>query len=222
MARDNPPPPMLTASSSRSRACTFGHALRFDIGLHCIPMWLYFRGGSFTCDACDHLLLLHGVVASLVVKLPALMIRLSSRWECLRKFQRHSVLDLVMDDLYLLWDLARGFTKSSPLLGYRMENKWSRSFFNPLMYCMTESVFLSSWARSAGTTHVLLPSKMLREFVAGKWKAWTLSKNSMPRIIMKSSISTIDKSSFPFHVLSVTCTPRAIPANGLALSLLPL
>ena len=112
--------------------------------------------------------------------------------------------------------------KSSPLLGCWMENKWSGSFFNPLMHCMTESVFLSGWTRSAGTTHVLLPSKMLTEFVAGRGKACTLSKNFMLRIIVKSSISTIDKSSFPFHVPSVTCTPRVIPANGLALSLPPL
>ena len=63
------------------------------------------------------------------------------------------------------------------------------------MHCMTESVFSSGWERSVGTMHALLPLKILKEFVVSIGKAWTLSKNSMPRIIAKSSISTIEKSS---------------------------
>ena len=57
---------------------------------------------------------------------------------------------------------------------------------------------------------------MLREFVAGSGKAWTWLKNSMPRTILKSSMGTMEKSSFPLHVPSVKWTPYAIPVIGLA------
>ena len=97
-----------------------------------------------------------------------------------------------------------------------MEARWFGFFLNPRLHCMTESAFSVGCARSTGTTQALLPSKMLRDFVAGSGKACTLSKNSMPRIIAKSSIGTIEKLSFPFHVPSVTCTSRVVPANGLA------
>ena len=109
-----------------------------------------------------------------------------------------------------------GLSESSPLWYCRIETKGSGFFLNPRLHCMTESAFSVGCARSTGTTHALLPSKMLREFFAGSGKAYTLSKNSMPRIIAKSSIGTIEKSSFRFHVPSVTCTPRVVPSNGLA------
>ena len=55
--------------------------------------------------------------------------------------------------------------------------------------------------------HAILPSIMLREFVAGSGKAWTWLKNSM---------GTMEKLSFLLHVLSITCTPYAVLTMGLA------
>ena len=75
-----------------------------------------------------------------------------------------------------------GFSESSHLSCWRMGTKRSGFFLNPLLHRMIESVFSADCARSTSTTHALLPSKMLREFVAGTGKSWTLSKNSMPRI----------------------------------------
>ena len=79
---------------------------------------------------------------------------------------------------------------------------------------MAESVFSSNLSRSMGIVHALLPSRVLREFVTSSGKAWTWSKNSMPRTILKSSIGTMEKSSFPLHVPRVVYTPCAIPAIG--------
>ena len=107
-------------------------------------------------------------------------------------------------------------SRSSLLFTSRIETKKLGSFRKALLNCMAENVLSVVFERSAVTMHAILPSRIFREFVAGNGKAWTRSKNSMPRTILKSSIGTIEKSSFPLHAPRVTCTPCAVPAMGLA------
>ena len=80
--------------------------MRFIVGLPCIPTLLHFRGGFSTCNTCGRLLLWCVVVELVVIVLSAHVFYLSSRWERLWKFRRFDILDLVMDGLYLLWDLV--------------------------------------------------------------------------------------------------------------------
>ena len=160
--------------------------LRFTIGLLRVPMWLRVCGGSTTCSAC-------GCFYRLVLQRPLLLCFRNS--SCLVGFARCSTTRLGgsfggITSLPLSWTAGAccgtwhgGFLESSHSSCCRMETKGSRFFLNPRLHRMTESAFSAGCVRLTCTMHALLPSKMLREFVAGSGKAWTLAKNSVPRII---------------------------------------
>lgn len=148
-------------------------------------MWLRVWGGSTTCSAC-------GRFSRLVLRRPLLLCFRNS--SCLVGFACCSTTRLGgnfggITSLPLLWTTRAccgtwhgGFLESSHLSCYQMETKGSGFFLNLRLHRMTESAFSAGCVRLTCIMHALLPLKMLREFMAGSEKAWTLSKNSMPRI----------------------------------------